>query len=72
MENAKIALPDRGDPIEYRGKKDALRENAGSKKVEISAVLNAEPAHVRHHLAEKQQPDRRLNGSREKLGRIMT
>jgi len=43
----------------------------GARKIEISAVLSAEPAHMRHHLAEKQQPDRRLNGSREKLGRIM-
>ncbi len=72
VQDAEIALPDRRDAIKDRGKEHALGENAGREEIEIASVLRAEPAHLRHHLAEQQQPDRGLQRARQQLAGIVT
>src|SRR5262249_48333225 len=70
MQDAQVSLPDHADSLKDGDEKHALREDSRGHKAEIVEVSGGNCLEAREHLAEDEEPQRRLQGAGENLSGI--
>src|SRR6266702_2533140 len=71
VNNTQVTLPDNGDTRKDGDKEDALGQDAGSHKIQLMPSAGGDGTDMTQDLAKNQQPQGRLDGSREHIGRIV-
>src|SRR6266700_2496889 len=71
VNNTQVTLPDNGDTRKDGDKEDALGQDAGSHKIQVRPSAGGDGTDMTQDLAKNQQPQGRLDGSREHIGRIV-
>ena len=71
VNNSQVALPDNGDTRKDGDKEDALGQDAGCHKIQVGPPSGGNGPHMTQDFAKNQQPQGRLDGSSEHIGRIV-
>lgn len=71
VDDAQVALPDNADAIEDRDEEDALGENARGHEVQVGQAAGRNRPNLAEHLAEDDEPERRLHRARQQLGGVV-
>ena len=71
LNDPEVALPDDRDAVEDRDEEHALRQDARRHEVEVAQVAGRDRPDAGEDLPEHQQPQGRLHGARDQLGRVV-
>src|SRR5437773_3713621 len=67
MDDTQITFPDCRDPVEDRGKQNALGKNAGSEKILVIDCADGHAANAAHYISENDKPEDWLNRTHQQF-----